>query len=296
MERRIIDLSEEAASLSVRYNQLVIKRADKETTVPLEEVGVMVVSHPAVHYTHAVLNGLCALGGTFILCDEKRLPAAMLLPLNAHYTQTERLAVQIQTPLPVKKRLWAQIVKAKIAAQARLLKKIRGSDCGLFTISRKILSGDTANNEARASRIYWPALLGPDFRRIPGDEESPNCLLNYGYALVRAVVARSICAVGLHPSLGLHHHNRYDAFCLADDLMEPFRMLVDEAVYDIIEKRGPKPPLDKESKALLIGGSVARRLTLDKESRPFFDIATRMASSLVSVLAGNRKKLLIPEV
>jgi CRISPR-associated protein Cas1 len=204
---RIIDISDEPARLSVRLKQLVIERGDEPITVPLEELAVIVVSHPAVTYTHAVLSGICAAGGAFIICDDKHLPTGMLLPLQANFVQTERFAAQAQATLPMKKQLWKQIVKSKVQSQAGLLRKLRGEDLGLNRLAGKVRSGDTANIEAQASRRYWTALFGTEFIR-DYEAEDQNRLLNYGYAVLRALTARAICASGLHPSLGVHHHNR----------------------------------------------------------------------------------------
>jgi hypothetical protein len=179
----------------------------------------------------------------FIVSNEKHLPAAMLLPLSTHSTQTERFARQAAVSLPTRKRAWQQIVQAKLRAQARLLEETTGADQGLHVMAGRVRSGDPDNLEAQAARVYWPALFGKEasgeaFRRDP-EGEGINVHLNYGYAVLRAIVARALCASGLHPSLGVHHHNRYDTFCLADDLMEPFRPLVDRVVAGLRHSRLP---------------------------------------------------------
>jgi len=248
MDKRIIDLSDTAAALNIKYGQLVIKQADKEDKIPLEGLGALVVSHPAVCYTQAVLAGICENNATFIICNDKRLPSAMLMPLSGHFLHTERLAAQISVSIPTKKQIWAKIIRAKVKGQGGLLRKLRGNDFGLNQLARQIRSGDTGNIEAQASRRYWPVLFGDSFRgnieaqasrrywpvlfgdsfrRLPGSDDGINRLLNYGYAIVRAAMARAVTASGLHPSLGLHHHNRYNPFCLVDDLMEPLRPLTD---------------------------------------------------------------------
>jgi len=293
MEERVIDLSEEPADMSVRHRQLVIRQANREVTTPLEELAVLVVSHPAVRFTHAVLSGLCANGGTFVLCDEKRMPVGMLLPLEGHFVQTERFAAQAQASAPTKKQVWKQVVRAKILAQGHLLQILRGHDFGLSALAKKVRSGDPVNLEAQASRRYWPALFGAEFRRHPRIPDQ-NRLLNYGYAVLRAIVARAVCAAGLHPSLGVHHHNRYDAFCLADDLMEPFRPLIDCVVAKLVEERGIDVPVDKETKAALIGALIDHRHMVDGEQRTLFDLLARTANSLAMIFLGKRKKLFLP--
>lgn len=294
MESRIIDLSDEPASLNVRYEQLIIKRGDKENSVPLEEIAALIVAHPAVCFTQAVLNGIIAHGGIFIICNERRLPAGMLLPLESHSTQTERISAQINASVPLQKQLWAQLVNAKLKAQSELLTEISDNDWGIGYLARKIRSGDPSNIEAQASRRYWQALFGETFRRIPGAEDNINSLLNYGYAILRGIIARAVCGSGLHPSIGIHHHNRYNPFCLADDLMEPFRPLVDAAVFAIIRERGPDTPLDKISKALIIEKVALRRFELKGEERTLFEISSRLTASLVAVYQGKSRKLQIP--
>ncbi len=293
MNDRVVDISDEPARLSIRFDQLVIRREGPDVTVPLEDIAALVISHPAVVYTQAVLTGVCSHGGACVLCDSRRLPIAMLLPLQAHFVQTERLAAQVEASAPLKKQLWKQIVKAKVLAQAKALQRVRGHDAGLAVLAKSIRSGDPDNIEAQASRRYWPALFGPDFRRIPmGD--GTNSLLNYGYAVLRAMVARAICSSGLHPSLGVHHHNRYDAFCLADDLMEPYRPLVDEIVAALVDGADATPSLDKTTKTALISGLAVRRFDYERESRTLFDLIASSASSLVQAYQGKRTKLLLP--
>ena len=296
MTDRILDVGEEPADLRVRLDQLVIERSGQDpVTVPLCDVAVLVVSHPRVRYTHAVLSRLTEAGGAFVACDDRHLPVGMLLPLVAHYVQTERFARQARASLPVRKRLWQQLVRAKIRAQANLLKRLRNNDGGLLALLSRVKSGDPANAEAQASRRYWPRLFDdPDFRRRV-DADDHNRHLNYGYAILRALVTRAVCAAGLHPSLGLHHRNRYDSFCLADDLMEPFRPIVDAAVVEWVEEYGNDAPLDKAAKRALLE-ALTKRFSLDGQSRTLFDIVTRTASSLAAVFAGERQKLLLPEV
>lgn len=264
-------------------------------TTLLSDLGVLVISHPRVLMSQAVISGMAAHGGAVLICDPNHSPAAMMLPLQVHTTQTERFAKQVQAGLPLRKRLWQQIVQAKIQAQGRLLRELHGNDAGLLAMARRVRSGDTANLEAQASRRYWPLLFqDPKFRR---GSEGPdqNNHLNYGYAVLRATVARALCAAGLHPSLGLQHHNRYDAFCLASDLMEPFRPVVDRVVYLWIQEHDPKEPLAKEAKAWLLQPFL-RRYAAEGEERGFFDLVTRAASSLAQAFLGGTSELYLPEV
>jgi CRISPR-associated protein Cas1 len=245
-----------------------------------------------------------------IVSNEKHMPAAMMLPLSTHSTQTERFARQAAVSLPTRKRAWQQIVQAKLRAQAQLLEEVTGKDGGLNAMAGKVRSGDPDNLEAQAARIYWQALFGEDvsnsgepFRRDP-EGEGLNLYLNYGYAVLRAVVARALCAAGLHPSLGVHHHNRYDTFCLADDLMEPFRPLVDRVIAKIHrEALASMPPtvipaqagiqLDQNSKKAILGGLLVR-YTAEGESRTVFDWVSRSASSLAALIEDREEQLTLP--
>jgi CRISP-associated protein Cas1 len=295
MTDRILEISETPARLSIRNGLLVVAAAGRdEVTLPVADLGVLVVSNPQVTYTQAVLAELVAKGAAFVACDTHHLPVGMLLPLDAHYVQTERFALQAAAPLPLRKRVWQQIIKAKVSAQGRLLDELYGDDQDLLAMARKVGSGDPSNTEAQASRRYWPALFAnPDFRRNR-DAEDQNRHLNYGYAVLRAIVARAVAAAGLHPSLGMHHHNRYNSFCLADDLMEPFRPLVDKAVVEIVRSSGPQAALDPQTKTTLIQ-AVTDRVTVEGDSRTTFDAVAMAASSLVAIIEKRSKRLILPE-
>jgi len=295
MINRIVDFSEGPARLRVRYSQLCVQRGDEaEVSLPMSDLAVMVVSHPQVTYTQAVLSTLLEAGGAFVACNRQHLPVGMLLPLAAHHAQVERFAAQARAPLPMRKRLWQQIVRAKIEAQAAVLEDLHGTDHGLRALVPQVRSGDPKNVEAQASRRYWPRLFADlSFRRDP-DNEDQNLLLNYGYAVLRAIVARAICAAGLHPSLGIHHHNRYDTFCLADDLMEPFRPTVDRAVAEYASTHDAIYGLEPAAKQSIVADLTARYL-VDGEQRTLFDTAARMASSLADVFVGNATRLELPD-
>ena len=296
MTERLIDISDRPARLRVRYDNLVLEAEGGSQNVPLSEIAALIVSHPQVSYTHSVLAKLAEAGAVFITCDARRMPSGMLLPLQAHFIQTERFSRQAAASLPTRKRLWQQIVRAKVRAQAAVLQEVCGHDAGLLELVSRVRSGDATHIEAQASRRYWPTLFPtPGFRRDP-DGDGWNVHLNYGYAVLRGIVARAVCGVGLHPSLGLHHHNRYNAFCLADDLMEPLRPLVDRVVALRARKdAGPPPLLDAESKRELLA-ALTGRVRIQGESRTLFDVATRMASSLAAVFEGTARKLNLPEM
>ncbi len=295
MIERLIDLSDAGARLSVRHDQLVIEREEGGSfSAPLDEVAVVVVSHPAVTLTQAVLSGLMSRGAVFVACDERRLPSGMMLPLEGHHLQGERLEYQMNASQPVRKRAWQQLVKAKIRAQGRLLKELRGTDAGLLALAENVRSGDPDNLEGQAARRYWPLVFGEASFRRDHEASGINAVLNYGYSVLRGIVARAIVAAGLHPSIGVHHHNRYDAFRLADDLVEPFRPLVDRVAAGLAAQSGLDIGLDKETKRALLSAFMGRYL-VEREERTLFEVASRLAASLVAVFQGKRKELLLPE-
>lgn len=306
MTNRLIDISSEPIKLRVKHDQFYMKPTEGETiTVPLEEIAAVVISEPQVTYTHSVLTRLSETGVCVVFCGQKKLPVGMLMPLNGHSIQTERFAKQIQSTAPTKKRIWQQLIKAKITAQATVLRTIRTDDNGLAALVGQVKSGDPDNMEGRAAKRYWPRL----FKHRPLSEGNPgqvkfrrdrsaedeNQLLNYGYAVLRAVTGRAICSSGLHPSIGIHHHNRYNPFCLADDLMEPFRPLVDTAVVGISDRSETIPTLDKETKAAVLN-SLTGRLSWQGEQRSLFDVLSRVTSSLALVFEGKRKSLALPDL
>ncbi len=294
MTDRIVDLSESPARLSVRYDQLRIERPDQQlVTIPLNELAVLVVAHRQVTYTHSVLVGLAAAGGALVVCDEKSLPIGMMLPLAGHSIQAERFAAQARAPLPLRKRLWRQLIRSKIRAQASTLRQLTGDDAGLLELLPRVRAGDVTNIEAQASRRYWPRLFGdPRFRRDP-ELKDQNLLLNYGYAILRAIVGRAICASGLHPSLGIHHHNRYNPYCLADDLMEPFRPIVDLAVAQFLRTNGPVAELSRSAKLEMLH-QLTGRISFDGCQRTLFDAASRLTASLADAFLGNARSLALP--
>ncbi len=293
---RILDFSEEAAFLSSRIGLLVIERKDKpEITMPFSDIAVIISSHPQVHYTNAALAGLMEACGAFIVCNNKYLPVGMLLPIVGHSTQGERFLKQTQASQPTCKQIWKQIVSEKIKNQGKLLQELYGKDEGLLAMSKDVKSGDTENLEGWASRKYWPKIFGDAEFLRDREAEDQNKFLNYGYTVLRAITARAVCGAGLHPSLGVHHHNRYDSYCLADDLMEPFRPIVDRAVVNLVKGKGAAAPLEKEAKAVIIG-ALTGRFILEGEERTLFDIISRTASSLAQIFEGQTNELVLPEI
>jgi len=203
-------------------------------------------------------------------------------------------ARQLAAKVPVRKRLWQQVVRTKIRAQAAALAIVVGDDDGLGGFVRRVRSGDPDNIEAQVARRYWSRIFENDAFRRDREATDTNAVLNYGYTVLRGMTGRAVCAVGLHPSLSLHHHNRYSQFTLADDLMEPFRPVVDLAAVAIRRARGPDAPVDKDTKAELLA-ALGRRFRHDGECRTLFDVLARVASSLVAVFEGQRPGLALPD-
>jgi CRISP-associated protein Cas1 len=295
MTDRIIELSAKPARLRVEHAQLVVEQRDCDpATLPLEEIAVIVAGHRQITYTQAVLAGIMQAGGSFVACDANSEPVGLMLPLNGHHLQGARFAKQAEATLPTKKRLWQQVVRSKITGQAEALKCERGDDAGLPALIPKVKSGDPTNVEAQASQRYWKRIFGDESFRRNRDADDQNRFLNYGYNVMRALVGRAICAAGLHPGLGLHHHGQYDPFPLASDLMEPFRPIVDRAVVDCLRQHKASDPLNTEVKRALLQ-PIFGRVHFDGDTRTLFDAASRTASSLVQVFEGKRESLALPE-
>lgn len=294
MRDQILDFSEDGASLRVRLENLEILRGGESVAmIPLGDIAAVVLSNPAVVMTQAVLGGLASNGACVVVSDRSRNPSGLLVPIVGHSTQSERMRAQANASAPTQKRLWKEIVKCKLEAQGKLLKHAVGDDAGLLALARSVRSGDPDNREAQGARKYWERIFGDTgFRR---DREAANCneLLNYGYTVLRAMVARAICASGLHPSLGVHHKNRYSSFPLADDIMEPFRTLVDRAVVDVVSTHGIAVRLSKEVKVPILR-SLAGRVDMGAESRSVFDVLSRVTASLASVYEGGRDVMVLP--
>lgn len=298
MSERILEIAN-PARLSIKDAQLVIEREGLPLFVtPACELNTVLLAHPQVTLTQAVLSRLAEAGAMLVAIDHRYLPAAMMLPMQIHSLQTERMGAQVRLKPVIRKRLWQQIVRSKIHFQATWLNELQGSDGGLNTLIARVRSGDFENLEAQAAQRYWKRLFADsEFRRNPAPfapESDQNRHLNYGYTLLRASVARAICAAGLHPSLGLHHHNRYDSFCLADDLMEPFRPLIDRRVVSWLAHHSADAPFDSAAKKWLIE-AVTMRYETGKEVKTLSDILFHTANSLVAVLCEKCNQLDLPE-
>jgi len=281
------------ATLSLRNGQMVIIRKelpDDKLTVPIEDIGLVMINHAMVSLTIPLLNALTEQNVAVIFCNEKGMPASMLYNLQGNTTQGETLRNQLEAGEVLKKTLWKQIIETKIKNQAALLNKMGKEGSILKPLYTNVKSGDSDNREGIAARLYWTALFGRDFirdRNIPGI----NSLLNYGYSVLRAAVTRALVSSGLFPALGIFHHHRSNAFPLSDDLMEPFRPFVDEIVFELTTQ--DETELSTATKSRLI-----RVLYVDtyfsKVTRPLSVGLSMTMASLAKCYAKEQKKLVVP--
>jgi len=264
-------------------------------SVPLEDIGVVLLDHPQITLTHALMAALLERNVALISCDEKHLPVGLMLPLDGNTIQTERFRSQIDASEPLKKNLWAQTVKAKIENQAKVLQLAGIDNKRLLALLPLIQSGDPDNVEGRAASVYWKLL----FEDLPFVRDRfglmPNAHLNYGYAILRAIVARALVGSGLLPTLGIHHSNKYNAYCLADDVMEPYRPFVDWMVYNMLQNGEiTGDDISKEHKAKLLGIATVD-VQIDGKKSPLMVGLPRTTNSLVECFDGSRRKIIYPE-
>ena len=296
--------------LSLHNNQLVIKLPevernaslpdsfkDKSTlTRPIEDIGLIVLDNKQITITSGVMEALLENNSCIVTCDSKSMPVGMLLPLYGNTVQNERFREQLAATLPLKKQLWQQTIRTKIENQSATLTKCLGKEYKCMRIwAADVRSGDPDNLEARAAAFYWKTL----FEHIDGftrEREGlfPNNLLNYGYAILRAVIARSLVSSGLLPTLGIHHHNRYNAYCLADDIMEPYRPYVDELVFRLAQGRQDME-LSREVKAALLAIPTLDVMIAGKKS-PLMIAASQTTASLYKCFSGELRRIVYPEM
>ena len=294
------------AYLSLKLKQLVVRLPqtdgeerdgkDLTRTVPIEDLGVIILDHKQITVTQALLAELLDNNCAVITCDSRQLPTGLFLPLAGNSVQNERFRLQLDASLPLEKQLWQQTIEAKIRNQAAMLRYTTGEDHkNMMKWADSVKSGDAENMEARAAVYYWKTVFpsNPYFVR---DHEGggANALLNYGYAILRAIVARALVASGLLPTLGIHHHNRYNAYCLADDIMEPYRPYVDKVVYDILEEC-PDAEISTVVKMKLLNIPVVEVLIGGKRS-PLMVAVSYTTSSLVKCFRGESRRGLYPDM
>ena len=289
---RVIEIASEGQHLARQRGLMTVSRNGAEAgRVPLDDIGVLLCNAQGLTYSNDLLVELAKRGAAVVLCGNNYLPIAWLWPLEGHHIQSLRMRYQLEASLPLRKRLWQATVKAKITQQKMLLETLGKSGSGLDALARRVKSGDPDNMEAQAARQYWPRLFGPDFQRERFGE-MPNPLLNYGYTVLRAATARAVAAAGLHPSLGIHHHNRYDAMCLVDDLMEPFRPAVDYAVARLVESGCDE--VTPEAKQRLVG-VLAADMRTERGTTPLETCLERAAQSLAQSFEDKRPALTFPD-
>ncbi len=279
--------------LSLKDNQLVIntkQMPEMKKTVPIEDIGYVVLEHQQTSITLPLLNALSDNNVAVIFCDNNRMPNAMLMNLDCNNTQGESFRAQIEASEPLKKGLWKQVIEAKIRNQAALLNKLGKNGDLLKPYYSNVKSGDADNREGIAAKIYWHELFGKDFIRHR-DGYAPNNLLNYGYTLLRAAVARALMGSGLLPALGIFHRNRYNAFPLADDIMEPYRPYLDEIVYHMYINGFTE--LDKDAKGQLLH-ILFTDVVFSKITRPLDVGLTTTTASLAKCYMGTSKKIIYP--
>lgn len=280
--------------LSVKDKQLVVEVKDEAQpkTVPIEDIGFMLIESMQITLSMPLINELMNNNVVVIFCDAKHHPQSMLLSMEGNHQQTEVYRQQVAASEPLKKNLWKQTVVAKITNQAKALAKLGIDSNPLPHLAQQVKSGDVDNREGMAARLYWKKLFGDNFIRDRyGDW--PNGLLNYGYTIVRAAVARALVGSGLLPSFGIFHCNRYNAFCLADDIMEPYRPFVDLCVWDIYQKYPEVMIVEKELKAEILT-ILSSDVAMKKQTRPLMVAITHTTASLVACFTGTKKLIEYP--
>ena len=286
-------LLENKASISTKNLQLVIKTETRESTIPIEDIGYLVIDHPEIYLSIPALNLLIDNNTAVIICNTNHLPNGMFLNLNSHHIQQEIFKNQINASAPLKKQLWQQTITEKITNQGILLQKITLKTNNFEFLASKVLSGDSSNMEGVAANFYWKSFFEHNFKRERfGDY--PNNFLNYGYAILRAATARALSGSGLSNTLGIHHKSKYNAFALADDIMEPFRPIVDEKVAEIMQNYSEQE-LNTAIKAELLQ-ILTRTVYFKDEKSPLMVALQKTASSLQQCYTGERKKIKYPKL
>ncbi|MCO5239481.1 MAG: type II CRISPR-associated endonuclease Cas1 [Chitinophagaceae bacterium] len=286
------------AYLKTRNEQLVIEMQDSGETksAPIEDIGLLILDHQQITITQSTLAKLLANNTAVITCDDTHHPTGMMFSLDGHTLQSQKFQAQIEASAPLKKQLWQQTVTCKIENQAALLQQEREEYKLLLTYAKEVKSGDSENHEAKAASYYWKRIF-PDFLDFRRERYGPppNNLLNYGYAILRALVARSLTSSGLLPTLGIHHRNQYNAYCLADDIMEPYRPFVDKVVCRIIRDNGKFLEMTPGMKKALLE-IPAMDVQIDGQKSPLMNAVQRTTASLAKCYEGKARKILYPNL
>ncbi len=286
-------LIENKVSITVKNLQLIIKSEIKESSIPVEDIGFLVLDNSEIYLSIPAMNLLIENNTSIIICNTNHLPNGMFLNLNSHHIQQEIFRNQIEASLPLKKQLWQQTIIEKITNQGILLEKITGNKNSFEFLGSKVLSGDTSNMEGVAASQYWKSFFDIKFKRERFGNY-PNNFLNYGYAILRAATARALSGSGLLNTLGIHHKSKYNAFALADDIMEPFRPIVDEKVFELMQNY-EEQELNTQLKSELL--NILTRTVYFKEEKSTLMVALqKTASSLQQCYTGDRKKIKYPKL
>ena len=287
-------LSMKNAQILIHNPELLIQDAGK--TVPIEDVGVVILDNKQITITQGLLESLLENNVAVITCDSSRLPVGLLLPLCGNATQNERFRNQLNASLPLQKQLWQQTMQCKISNQAAVLGLKKSVDVrNMVRWASSVRSGDPDNYEAQAAVYYWKNMFPDEIFVRDRDGFPPNNLLNYGYAILRAIVARSLVASGLLPTIGIHHHNKYNAYCLADDIMEPYRPYVDSLVLDIVDEGLDYNNLDTNLKKRLLSIPVLD-VDIEGERSPLMVAVSQTTASLAKCFSGDTRKILYPMI
>lgn len=289
------------AYLSHSNKQLTITFPEKEkeiVTVPIEDIGVLIMENQQITISHSCIAALLEKNVAIISCDQSHMPTGLFLPLDGGSTQTERFRYQIEASLPLKKQLWMQTIQQKVYNQARVLENIGVEVDNMKRWSRSVRSGDPDNFEGRAAAYYWAHIFCEftDFYRGRGGQP-PNNLLNYGYAILRAVIARALVSSGLLPTLGIFHRNKYNAYCLADDIMEPYRPYVDQVVYNILRDKGLDEIVELTTDIKKVLLQIPQLdIQFEDSTSPLLVGVSRTTASLARCFEGLSRKIIYPEI
>lgn len=289
------DSKSSKAEATIANTKTIPDKEKPSAKVPVEDIGVVILDHYRLTYTQSLMTKLLHNNVALVTCNEKHLPQGLMLNLEGNHIQTERFTAQINASVPLKKNLWQQTVKAKIMNQAYLLKQQGKKVENMKYWAGKVGSGDPKNYEGRAAAYYWEHLFKDeidDFTRGRFDPE-PNNLLNYGYAILRAIIARNLVGSGMLPTLGIHHRNKYNAYCLADDIMEPYRPFVDKLVLILLQQEPDIYELSTEIKQALLQVPIVD-VFINEESSPLMVASQQTTASLYQCFAGTTRKIKYP--
>ena len=285
---------ENPARLSLKLAQMVVELQDVTRTLPIEDIGVVILDHKQITITHALIDALLANNVAIVTSNDKHLPVGLMLPLDGNTLQSERFRAQIDASEPLKKQMWQQTIVAKILGQAHVLGTQLIEHNNMLKWAKDVRSGDPENMEARAAAFYWRNMFEKDaFIRDP-QGLPPNNLLNYGYSIVRAMMARALVGAGLLPTLGIHHHSRYDAYCLADDIMEPYRPFVDMKVLEMWKNGGITSDISSDQKRELLG-ITTMDVNISGHRSPMMLAIQTTAQSVQKCYSGEARKIIYPD-